>query len=64
MILTINKKKDTVKDWHKWFAWFPVLVFNDSNIKKYAWLQMIQRKTYLYSNDINISHYREIIKGE
>jgi hypothetical protein len=33
-------------DWHKWFAWYPVLIFWPRI--EYVWLEFIERKFEVY----------------
>jgi len=41
---TLNYKQQTRDCWHKWFAWFPVVVkaYPDGAVKK-AWLRTVLR---------------------
>ena len=41
------------KQWHKWFAWYPVVIFKEYPgyivCRHYAWLEQVERKgTYSY----------------
>ena len=31
------------KDWHKWFAWHPVIVKDNLNKYKFTWLKIVLR---------------------
>lgn len=31
-------------EWHKWFAWYPVIVKNDSGPDIFIWLEYVERK--------------------
>jgi len=48
MQFKINKSKKPVKDyteWHKWFAWYPVMVKpGDTYI---VWLESVERRIYI-----------------
>jgi hypothetical protein len=43
--IRVQKRRLAIKEWHKWFAWYPVIIRieNDHNIK--AWMQYVERKT-------------------
>jgi hypothetical protein len=32
------------QNWHKWFAWFPVVIKVIDNRKQYCWLEYVERK--------------------
>jgi hypothetical protein len=32
-------------EWHRWFAWYPVVVARDSGLACWAWLEFVERKT-------------------
>ena len=32
-------------EWHRWFAWYPVVVARDNERAYWAWLQFVERKT-------------------
>lgn len=32
------------RQWHEWFAWFPVEVLDDGKTVKRVWLNMVMRK--------------------
>jgi hypothetical protein len=32
-------------EWHRWFAWYPVVVARDNELAYWAWLQFVERKT-------------------
>ena len=32
-------------EWHRWFAWYPVVLARDSGLGYWAWLEFIERKT-------------------
>jgi hypothetical protein len=34
-------------EWHRWFAWYPVVVARDNERAYWAWLQFVERKTHL-----------------
>lgn len=46
MIFTFNKKTQDTKQYHKWFAWYPVRIVDvyDPLVDKYAWLETVYRK--------------------
>ena len=33
-------------EWHRWFAWYPVVVARDNERAHWAWLQFVERKTH------------------
>src|SRR6476661_1221731 len=33
-------------EWHRWFAWYPVVVATDNERAYWAWLQFVERKTH------------------
>jgi len=33
-------------EWHRWFAWYPVVVARDDELAFWAWLQFVERKTH------------------
>jgi hypothetical protein len=33
-------------EWHRWFAWYPVIVARDNELAYWAWLQSVERKTH------------------
>ena len=33
-------------EWHRWFAWYPVIVARDHELAYWAWLQFVERKTH------------------
>jgi hypothetical protein len=33
-------------EWHRWFAWYPVIVAKDDELAQWAWLQFVERKTH------------------
>lgn len=39
--MILELKKDMAKEWHKWFAWYPVCFRN-----KIIWFEFIQRRRY------------------
>ena len=47
--MKLKKRKDKRADWHRYFAWHPVLIEGE-----HYWMQMVERKvTYNYS----LCHY-------
>jgi len=32
-------------EWHRWYAWYPVVVARDNELAYWAWLQFVERKT-------------------
>lgn len=48
-----EKEIDLLRQWHSWFAWFPVLLNNG----RYVWLETIERRRAHY---VDIWFYREI----
>jgi hypothetical protein len=32
-------------EWHRWFAWYPVVVARDSGLAYWAWLEFVERRT-------------------
>jgi hypothetical protein len=43
MIITLKKKKN-LKEWHNWFAWFPVKTINTEIV----WLTTVQQRVTGY----------------
>ncbi len=37
------KRKET---WHRWFAWYPVMVAEDNGRKVMAWWEYVERRHY------------------
>jgi hypothetical protein len=33
-------------EWHRWFAWYPVVVSRDHELAYWTWLQFVERKTH------------------
>ena len=33
-------------EWHRWFAWYPVVVARENERAHWAWLQFVERKTH------------------
>jgi hypothetical protein len=33
-------------EWHRWFAWYPVVVARNNELAYWAWLQFVERKTH------------------
>jgi hypothetical protein len=33
-------------EWHRWFAWYPVVVARNNELASWAWLQFVERKTH------------------
>src|ERR1700745_2118381 len=33
-------------EWHRWFAWYPVVIARDNERAYWAWLQFVERKTH------------------
>ncbi len=46
------------RDWHHWFAWYPVRLSFEHQDKR-AWLEWIERRTNNYQGYL-IHHYRPI----
>jgi len=46
-------------EWHRWFAWYPVVVGRGDELVYWAWLQFVERKTH-WSRTMGewISRYR------
>jgi len=44
-------------DWYLWMAWYPVRV-RQNNIKKWIWLEYVERKIYNATSEAEISTYR------
>jgi hypothetical protein len=32
-------------EWHRWFAWYPVVVARDGGLAYWAWLEFVERQT-------------------
>lgn len=70
--LTSDEKKRRKEDWHKWFAWFPVVIgITADHHRIKAWLQVVERKgrfkryTIDYTNYYNYYYeYRKLEKKE
>ena len=41
---TSEHKRTLRENWHKWFAWFPVVINIVNNRKQYCWLEEVERK--------------------
>jgi len=54
----LNNRKEKLSKWHKYFAWYPVRVSNNTCI----WLGYVERKAKYYSYFVGIEkwEYREI----
>lgn len=39
-----QKKVEKNTNWHDWFAWYPVTVWDNKNKWKKAWWQTVERK--------------------
>jgi hypothetical protein len=47
-------------EWHRWFAWYPVVVARDDELAHWAWLQFVEQKTqWSRSTGEWIVRYRE-----
>ena len=46
-------KQVKLREWHDWFAWKPVVIGEDKEIKLniWAWLQIVERKRTFYRVD-------------
>lgn len=42
--MRLKRRILTNKDWHKWFAWFPVRISDQEN----AWLEYVERRIEYY----------------
>lgn len=39
-----KKPKVDIWDWHRWFAWYPVVVWNEKKERDYyVWLETVER---------------------
>jgi len=48
-------------EWHRWFAWYPVVVARDGGLADWAWLEFIERKTgWSRSTGEWIRRYRQV----
>jgi hypothetical protein len=44
-VYAYNKEKARLQQWHKWFAWRPVVVdITIDNKNVYAWMEIVYRK--------------------
>ena len=35
------------RGWHKWFAWYPIFIFNwDTRLNYFVWLRFLERKEF------------------
>ncbi len=41
--MRFTSKQIDKTEWHPWFAWYPVVVYYDSN-KVWVWLEKVDRK--------------------
>ena len=32
-------------EWHRWFAWYPVVIARDGGLAYWAWLEFVERQT-------------------
>ena len=43
MIFTIHEIKPELLKWHRWFAWYPIIVKIDQSSEAKVWLQYVWR---------------------
>lgn len=59
---------DKKKQWHKWFAWYPVVISKTfpgySTCKHWAWFEWIERQNITYDYGVWNYEYRERRKSE
>jgi len=48
------KKKST---WHKWFAWHPVYLMSEGEVRTRVWLEVVERIGYYHRDPIWGSHW-------
>ncbi len=65
--LTWRSKRHRLEHWHKWFAWFPVMVgITPEGRKVKVWLEMVERKGIYHHHPLFMSinwwewEYREM----
>lgn len=55
-----QKKVEKNREWHDWFAWYPVTIMDNGDAKK-VWLQTIERRWELIPGVLGYySRYRVI----
>lgn len=42
----LEKKIESQKLWHSWFAWYPVLISFKDGVETWAWMTRVERKLH------------------
>lgn len=53
--MIFSRTKINEEEWHDWFAWHPIIISRKSDgiiIKKFIWLQKVQRRIYVAYADL------------
>ena len=56
---TYATKIEYYTSWHKWFAWYPITIFERNGRKVKLWLEYIERKGRICMGGIYESNYYE-----
>ena len=58
-----QQRQDKRKEWHEWFAWYPVCVHvYPDGAKKYTIFKYVLRKIYISSDEVGneYRYYKEV----
>ena len=53
---TFQERRNRLRQWHKWFAWYPVKV-EDHDCR---WFEFVERREWGYFQGMSEFEYREI----
>ena len=56
---TSEAKTQYYTNWHKWFAWYPITIFERNERKVKLWLEYVERKGRIVSGGISESNWYE-----
>jgi hypothetical protein len=60
------KRREYKENWHNWFAWYPVIIYENKKTKKryWAWLEIVKRKGELKGFDGAMWFYEYSTKND
>jgi hypothetical protein len=64
--MRFSKEKEIAKkkpEWQRWFAWHPVTIETQNNLKTTVWLEYVERKGTIGYNCMEY-RYRDIITND